>query len=192
MNGTNLIKIAVRALANNKLRGFLTMLGIMRKPAWPGIGAKDSDASGTGAHRGRADINWFTGKAGFSGTDAGWNDPRSVMQRKKNIPYKTGVWSAADTCFPWRTSFFQRETFPGSVGAKLWWHLKGRGKYRFQSAKEAGRLRQLYPHYPKFTTIQPRITIIFTLFAQFIYVLLFYKFINILFSLYFFLVNFLY
>ena len=27
MNGTNLIKIAVRALANNKLRGFLTMLG---------------------------------------------------------------------------------------------------------------------------------------------------------------------
>ena len=29
MNGTNLIKIAVRALANNKLRGFLTMLGII-------------------------------------------------------------------------------------------------------------------------------------------------------------------
>ena len=29
MNGTNLIKIAVRALANNKLRGFLTMLGIV-------------------------------------------------------------------------------------------------------------------------------------------------------------------
>lgn len=28
MNGTNLIKIAVRALANNKLRGFLTMLAI--------------------------------------------------------------------------------------------------------------------------------------------------------------------
>ena len=28
MNGTNLIKIALRALANNKLRGFLTMLGI--------------------------------------------------------------------------------------------------------------------------------------------------------------------
>ena len=29
MNGTNLFKIAVRALANNKLRGFLTMLGII-------------------------------------------------------------------------------------------------------------------------------------------------------------------
>ena len=29
MNGTNLIKIAVRALANNKLRGFLTLLGII-------------------------------------------------------------------------------------------------------------------------------------------------------------------
>ena len=29
MNGTNLIKIAVRALANNKLRGFLTMLGLI-------------------------------------------------------------------------------------------------------------------------------------------------------------------
>jgi hypothetical protein len=29
MNGTNLIKIAVQALANNKLRGFLTMLGII-------------------------------------------------------------------------------------------------------------------------------------------------------------------
>ena len=29
MNGTNLIKIAVRALANNKMRGFLTMLGII-------------------------------------------------------------------------------------------------------------------------------------------------------------------
>ena len=29
MNGTDLIKIAVRALANNKLRGFLTMLGII-------------------------------------------------------------------------------------------------------------------------------------------------------------------
>lgn len=29
MNRTNLIKIAVRALANNKLRGFLTMLGII-------------------------------------------------------------------------------------------------------------------------------------------------------------------
>ena len=29
MNGTNLIKIAGRALANNKLRGFLTMLGII-------------------------------------------------------------------------------------------------------------------------------------------------------------------
>ena len=29
MNGTNLIKIAVRALANNKVRGFLTMLGII-------------------------------------------------------------------------------------------------------------------------------------------------------------------
>ena len=29
MNGTNLIKIAVRALANNKLRGFLTMLRII-------------------------------------------------------------------------------------------------------------------------------------------------------------------
>ena len=29
MNGTNLIKIADRALANNKLRGFLTMLGII-------------------------------------------------------------------------------------------------------------------------------------------------------------------
>ena len=50
-----------------------------------------SEVEQAGAHRGRADINWFTGKAGFSGTDAGWNDPRSVMQRKKNIPYKTGV-----------------------------------------------------------------------------------------------------
>ena len=29
MNGSNLIKIAIRALANNKLRGFLTMLGII-------------------------------------------------------------------------------------------------------------------------------------------------------------------
>ena len=29
MNGTNLIKIALRALANNKLRGFLNMLGII-------------------------------------------------------------------------------------------------------------------------------------------------------------------
>ena len=29
MNGTNLKKIAIRALANNKLRGFLTMLGII-------------------------------------------------------------------------------------------------------------------------------------------------------------------
>lgn len=29
MNGTNLVKIALRALANNKLRGFLTMLGII-------------------------------------------------------------------------------------------------------------------------------------------------------------------
>ena len=29
MNFTNLFKIAVRALANNKLRGFLTMLGII-------------------------------------------------------------------------------------------------------------------------------------------------------------------
>ena len=29
MNGTNLIKIALRALANNKFRGFLTMLGII-------------------------------------------------------------------------------------------------------------------------------------------------------------------
>ncbi len=29
MNGTNLIKIALRALANNKTRGFLTMLGII-------------------------------------------------------------------------------------------------------------------------------------------------------------------
>ena len=29
MNGTNLIKIALRVLANNKLRGFLTMLGII-------------------------------------------------------------------------------------------------------------------------------------------------------------------
>ena len=29
MNGTNLLKIAIRALANNKLRGFLTMLGII-------------------------------------------------------------------------------------------------------------------------------------------------------------------
>lgn len=29
MNGTNLLKIALRALANNKLRGFLTMLGII-------------------------------------------------------------------------------------------------------------------------------------------------------------------
>ena len=29
MNGTNLIKIALRALVNNKLRGFLTMLGII-------------------------------------------------------------------------------------------------------------------------------------------------------------------
>ena len=29
MNGTNLFKIAFRALANNKLRAFLTMLGII-------------------------------------------------------------------------------------------------------------------------------------------------------------------
>ena len=29
MNGTNLLKIALRALANNKLRAFLTMLGII-------------------------------------------------------------------------------------------------------------------------------------------------------------------
>ena len=29
MNGTNLFKIAIRALANNKLRAFLTMLGII-------------------------------------------------------------------------------------------------------------------------------------------------------------------
>jgi len=29
MNGTNLIKIALRALSNNKMRGFLTMLGII-------------------------------------------------------------------------------------------------------------------------------------------------------------------
>ena len=29
MNTTNLLKIALRALANNKLRGFLTMLGII-------------------------------------------------------------------------------------------------------------------------------------------------------------------
>ncbi len=29
MNGTNLIKIALKALANNKMRGFLTMLGII-------------------------------------------------------------------------------------------------------------------------------------------------------------------
>ncbi|MDL2310070.1 ABC transporter permease [Parabacteroides sp. OttesenSCG-928-B22] len=29
MNGTNLLKIALRALANNKMRGFLTMLGII-------------------------------------------------------------------------------------------------------------------------------------------------------------------
>ena len=29
MNTTNLLKIAFRALANNKLRGFLTMLGII-------------------------------------------------------------------------------------------------------------------------------------------------------------------
>ena len=29
MNGTNLLKIAFRALANNKLRAFLTMLGII-------------------------------------------------------------------------------------------------------------------------------------------------------------------
>ena len=29
MNGTNLLKIAMRALANNKLRAFLTMLGII-------------------------------------------------------------------------------------------------------------------------------------------------------------------
>ena len=29
MNGTNLLKIALRALSNNKLRGFLTMLGII-------------------------------------------------------------------------------------------------------------------------------------------------------------------
>ena len=32
MNGTNLFKIALRALANNKLRAFLTMLGIIS--AW--------------------------------------------------------------------------------------------------------------------------------------------------------------
>ena len=29
MNGTNLFKIALRALNNNKLRAFLTMLGII-------------------------------------------------------------------------------------------------------------------------------------------------------------------
>lgn len=29
MNYTNLLKIALRALANNKMRGFLTMLGII-------------------------------------------------------------------------------------------------------------------------------------------------------------------
>ena len=29
MNGTNLFKIALRALANNKMRAFLTMLGII-------------------------------------------------------------------------------------------------------------------------------------------------------------------
>ena len=29
MNTINLLKIAIRALANNKLRGFLTMLGII-------------------------------------------------------------------------------------------------------------------------------------------------------------------
>ena len=29
MNTTNLLKIALRALANNNLRGFLTMLGII-------------------------------------------------------------------------------------------------------------------------------------------------------------------
>ena len=29
MNTANLLKIAIRALANNKLRGFLTMLGII-------------------------------------------------------------------------------------------------------------------------------------------------------------------
>ena len=29
MNGTNLFKIARRALANNKMRAFLTMLGII-------------------------------------------------------------------------------------------------------------------------------------------------------------------
>ena len=29
MNFTNLFKIAVKALGNNKLRGFLTMLGII-------------------------------------------------------------------------------------------------------------------------------------------------------------------
>ena len=29
MNGTNLFKIALRALANNKLRAFLTMLGAL-------------------------------------------------------------------------------------------------------------------------------------------------------------------
>ena len=29
MNAANLLKIAIRALANNKLRGFLTMLGII-------------------------------------------------------------------------------------------------------------------------------------------------------------------
>ena len=29
MNGINLLKIALKALANNKMRGFLTMLGII-------------------------------------------------------------------------------------------------------------------------------------------------------------------
>ena len=29
MNGTNLFKIALKALANNKMRGFLTMLGVI-------------------------------------------------------------------------------------------------------------------------------------------------------------------
>ena len=46
MNGTNLLKIAFRALANNKLRAFLTMLGIIIGVAryWTRLKKKHSKA----------------------------------------------------------------------------------------------------------------------------------------------------
>ena len=42
MNGTNLFKIALRALANNKLRAFLTMLGIIIGVSAPTYPRRDS------------------------------------------------------------------------------------------------------------------------------------------------------